>query len=146
MFVKSGRMFIEYYNVNMHHKVTFHCYKLLYFPQRYYAIANRKQQIFMIPDDRATGIAQLRMEGNLSIRQSSYYNAVHTMDLSEKFAVCESKGEGQGVSHRNLGYLQSLQSRCVELIRSHIIPRNDVFSSHKCGHCIADHQGFVIVS
>lgn len=66
------------------------------------------------------------------------------MDVSEKFAVCESKGEGQGVSHRNLGYLQSLQSRCVELIRSHIIPRNDVFSSHKCGHCIADHHGFVV--
>lgn len=65
------------------------------------------------------------------------------MDESEKFAVCESEGEGQGVSHRNPGYLQSLQSRCVELIRSHIIPRNDVFSSHKCGHCIAE-QGFVV--
>lgn len=66
------------------------------------------------------------------------------MDVSEKFAVSESEGEGQGVSHRNPGYLQSLQSRCVELIRSHIIPRNDVFSSHKCGHCIADHHGFVV--
>lgn len=56
----------------MHAKVTFHCYKLSYFPQRYYATANRKQQIFMILDDRATGITQLRMEGNISIRQSSY--------------------------------------------------------------------------
>lgn len=66
------------------------------------------------------------------------------MHVSEKFAVCESEGEGQGVNHRNLGYLQSLQSRCVELIHSHIILWNDVFSSHKCGHSIADHQGFVV--
>lgn len=66
------------------------------------------------------------------------------MHVSEKFAVCESEGEGQGVSHRNPGYLQSLQSGCVELIHSHIIPWNDVFSSHKRGHCIADHQGFVV--
>lgn len=66
------------------------------------------------------------------------------MHVSEKFAVCESEGEGQGLNHRNLGYLQSLQSRCVELIHSHIILWNDVFSSHKCGHRIADHQGFVV--
>lgn len=66
------------------------------------------------------------------------------MFMSEKFAVRESKGEGQGVSHRNPGYLQSLQSRCVELIHSRITPKINVFSSHKCGHCIADHQGFVV--
>lgn len=66
------------------------------------------------------------------------------MDVSEKFAVCESEGEGQGVNHKTLGYLQSLQSRCVELICSHILPRNDAFCSPKCGHCIADHQGFVV--
>lgn len=29
---------------------------------------------------------------------------------------------------------------------THIIPWNDVFSSHKRGHCIADHQGSVVQS
>lgn len=56
----------------MHIEVTFQRYKLSYIPQRYYATGNRKQKIFMTVNVRARGTAQLRMEVNLSITQSSY--------------------------------------------------------------------------
>lgn len=46
-FVENDKVFTEQYNVNMHLKITFQCYRLSYFPQRYHAPANRKQKILL---------------------------------------------------------------------------------------------------